>query len=265
MPAPTQPDQRFEIIDIIRGFALFGVLLANMVWTTQSYAVPEEHLANLSTSAIDQYVSALVTLLVEYKFYTIFSMLFGLGFALQLSSGVSKNQNVLPTYSRRLFILLIMGVGHGLLIWFGDILHVYALVGFVLILMRNLSDRTIFQLAIAIGVLVALLPFLNWLLVNNQMSESDEKAKRFNSFYSSKWSEYVAINWQFSYGEYTKLSLNFDGIVYWYLSVLWKFMIGFVMGRRLLLQDVDRYLKFYRRFLPWGLFIGLSGSIANIV
>jgi len=265
MPTPTQPSQRFEIIDIIRGFALFGVLLANMVWTTQSYAVPEEQLANLPTVAIDQCVSNLIKVLVDYKFYTIFSMLFGLGFALQLSSGVSKNQNVLPTYSKRLVILLIMGIGHALLIWFGDILHVYALVGFMLILMRNWSDRTIFRLAVGIGVLVALLPFLDWLLAINPMSGSDGIAERFTRLSSNKWSEYVAVNWQFSYGEYSKLSLKFDGIVYWYLSVLWKFMIGFVMGRRLLLQDVDRYLRFYRSFLPWGLFIGVSGSITNVV
>ncbi len=112
--SPISPTSRFDIVDIVRGFALFGVLLANMVWTTQWFAVTDAQRTALSTADIDRYVQLLVLLLVDFKFYTIFAMLFGLGFAMQLSRVADRRRNVNPVFVRRLTILFVIGVGHGL-------------------------------------------------------------------------------------------------------------------------------------------------------
>ena len=263
--APTPPDARFEIIDIVRGFALFGVLLANMVWTTQSFALTDGQRAALPSASIDRLASSLVTLLVDYKFYTLFSMLFGLGFAMQLSRAAGRSQKLLPVYARRLAILFFLGAAHGTLLWFGDILHTYALVGLVLILFRNRSDRVVLGWALGIAALVAVLPLLQWTAgavgtaeVGADAVGETAAAARFAALSGDSWSDIVDVNWGFHRDEYGHPSFGFDGIIYWYLSVLWKFLLGFFIGRRMLLQEAERHLGLFRRLLPWALGIGLA-------
>ena len=263
-PLPISPTSRFEIVDIVRGFALFGVLVANMVWTSQSFALTGVQRAALASADIDRYVLLLVELLVDYKFYTIFAMLFGLGFAMQLSRVADRRRNVNPVFMRRLTILFIIGIGHGLLLWFGDILHIYALVGFILILFRNRSDRVVAGWAFVIALLVALLPFIQWVtmagaLTNSVMGDKIE-AVRFVVLTSGSWSEVLGVNWTFNHDQYSHFDIGFDSTVYLYLSVLWKFLVGFVIGRRMLLQRAEEYLSTYRRLLPWAVAIGVAGN-----
>jgi uncharacterized protein len=72
-------------------------------------------------------------LLISHKFYAIFSLLFGLGLAIQLERGRARDAPVLGTYARRVLVLFAIGAVHALLIWSGDVLHIYALLGFLLI------------------------------------------------------------------------------------------------------------------------------------
>ena len=123
---PVAPTSRSLTLDALRGFALFGVLIVNLL---QAYSVVE--------SAADRNVALLVRLLGEGTFYPIFSFLFGLGFALQLRKG----EAALPLFRRRLSILLVIGLVHGVLIWYGDILTLYALVGFLLPRFRRASAQ----------------------------------------------------------------------------------------------------------------------------
>jgi uncharacterized protein len=258
---PTPPDVRFELVDIVRGFALFGVLLANMVWTTQWFTLTDTQRAALPTAGFDRIVQPFLLLLIDYKFYTLFSMLFGLGFAMQLSRAVERGRSVLPVYTRRLAILFLFGVAHAILLWFGDILHVYAVVGFVLLLFRNGSDRALLCWAFGIALAIALLPFFH-LVTGSAVAQTgaNEAATRFAILTGSNWQEVILLNWRFNLAEYTGPQLQFDTTVYWYLSVLSKFLIGFVIGRRMLLQQPERHLMLYRRLLPWALVVGLVGN-----
>ncbi|WP_411282032.1 DUF418 domain-containing protein [Gemmatimonas sp.] len=77
---------------------------------------------------------------VEGKFYSIFSLLFGLGLALQMQRGEERGRDPLPLFRRRLRVLMLIGLSHILLLWFGDILLFYALMGMVLIRLRHLDD-----------------------------------------------------------------------------------------------------------------------------
>ena len=143
---PTQSGERIPAIDILRGFALFGILLVNFPGSEAARG-----------GAVDDVVSKLLTLLVSCKFFTTFSFLFGLGFALQLLRAQSRGQRVVPVYIRRMLVLFLIGLGHAVLIWCGDILKMYAFMGIFLIPFRNRSAKVLLSaavLALAAGYLV---------------------------------------------------------------------------------------------------------------
>lgn len=148
---------RFEVLDALRGFALFGILLANILqWSAYAFMPPDQRLALAGVEGLRwQYFFHHV--FVDGKFYTIFSLLFGVGFALQLSRLERRGLDGLAIFRRRLLILLGIGLVHMVLIWDGDILTFYALIGLLLPLFRNWSDRA---LLIAAAALIFVAPFV---------------------------------------------------------------------------------------------------------
>ena len=135
---PSQPviaSERILALDVLRGFAMFGVLLAYCMWSLGT--APEE-----SWTKLDKALGALVNFAVDGKFYTILAFLFGLGFSIQLGRA-SSDAAAVDTYCRRLAILAGIGLVHALLLRNGDILLPYALTGFLLVPFRRASDRTI--------------------------------------------------------------------------------------------------------------------------
>ena len=137
--APLAGDERHAAMDAVRGCALLGIALMNI----EFFARPLQGVmlgfdANLSGP--DRAVGWLIAAFVQGKFWTLFSLLFGMGYALML-----KRADALPAdpefhrvYARRLGVLLLFGLLHATLLWAGDILVSYALGGFALLLLfRN--------------------------------------------------------------------------------------------------------------------------------
>src|SRR5215210_7814132 len=125
---PVAPAERVESIDILRGLALFGILAANI----RGFAAPAAvyFAPHLFFHAFpDKLAQAFIDAFVQGKFITIFAFLFGVGFAVQLERADARGARFTWTYVRRMLILFCFGLVHGLLIWFGDILLVYALTG----------------------------------------------------------------------------------------------------------------------------------------
>ena len=240
------------------------MLLANIIWTSQFFAVTDLQRAALPTAELDRIASLVIFMLVDYKFYTLFAMLFGLGFSMQLSRATRLSANPIPTYRRRLAILFLLGVAHGIFLWFGDILHIYALVGIILILLRDRSDKSLLILAGGLALFTSLTPFLEWLVAqvvsSNARVENLLEAEKFFTLTSGVWLDVVKLNWSHNVNDYLNSGFGFDSVSYLYLSVLWKFLIGFVAGRRMLLQKSDEYVAQYRRLLPWAATIGLLGN-----
>jgi uncharacterized protein len=139
LSGPTLASERNPVIDILRGFALFGILLVNFPGSE----------AGRSGSA-DDAVRRLLSILVSGKFYTTFSFLFGLGFALQLLRARSRGKRVVPVYVRRMLVLFLIGLGHAVLIWQGDVLMIYAFMGLFLIPLRNWPARVLLPLAVVV-------------------------------------------------------------------------------------------------------------------
>ena len=144
---PTTAKERHVILDALRGLALLGIALANFpefaLWTFLS---ADEQQA-MKTAGIDEVVRHLQYLLVDGKFYTIFSLLFGVGFSLILS------RHPVSLFVLRMLILAVIGFCHLMFIWSGDILLLYACGGLLLPLFIRLKDRTLLTVAVALIVL----------------------------------------------------------------------------------------------------------------
>ena len=145
---PVSNAERHHVLDALRGFALFGIFLANIRFFSGWEFLGEEQRDALAPGGY-QLIEFLHLVLIDGKFYTLFAFLFGLGFALQLQRLEGRGAAATRIYLRRTTILLAFGLIHLFAFWLGDILTPYALLGFVLLAIRKWSDRS---LLIASGI-----------------------------------------------------------------------------------------------------------------
>ena len=118
---PVSLSERILFIDVLRGMALFGILAANM----RAFVAPLDAYGDIGLlfhSRADVLAQAFIDWFFQGKFISIFSFLFGLGFAIQLSRAETRGVRFLKLYPRRLLALALFGIIHGILIWSGDIL-----------------------------------------------------------------------------------------------------------------------------------------------
>ena len=139
---PTSLSERILFIDVLRGMALFGILAANM----RAFFAPIDvygYIQVLYHGRADVLAQGFVDAFIQGKFITIFSFLFGMGFAIQMTRAEARGVRFLGFYPRRLLALALFGLIHGILIWGGDILLTYALSGAILLLFRNRQQKTL--------------------------------------------------------------------------------------------------------------------------
>ena len=141
---PVDPKKRIDILDILRGFALLGIIFNNILYFSGYSFIPFSHLSQFPDFQVNEKIFHFLDIIITAKFYTLFSILFAVGFYLQLSKYREDTIKFLGTYRRRLFILLVIGLIHGLF-WFGDILFLYSIIGFILILFRNVKTKNLLQ------------------------------------------------------------------------------------------------------------------------
>ncbi len=141
MIQPTTLRQRHLILDALRGMALLGICLANYPEFSLYTFLDSSVTAAMPTAPVDTVVKYLQYIFIDGKFYTLFSILFGIGFSLMLTNAREKGINGLRIFYRRMAILLLIGLIHLVFLWAGDILILYAFVGFFLPLFRKLSDK----------------------------------------------------------------------------------------------------------------------------
>lgn len=150
--APSKSTDRILDIDILRGFALFGVLLVNIFY----FNAPDAYLSVYYSHYRDP-----LNMIVMYardwfftgKFYPIFSFLFGLGFHIQFVKALQKKSTPYAFLRRRLFLLLLFGLAHIIFVWENDILFIYAIFGFALHTMAERSSKFILRTALVLYVI----------------------------------------------------------------------------------------------------------------
>ena len=151
-PTPVAPSERIEAIDVVRGFAVLGILLMNILAFGLPFQAYSDPSADGATQGIDFSAFVGVELFAEGVFRALFSMLFGAGVAILATGERAKSAGI---YYRRQFLLLGFGLlDTFVLLWTGDILVLYALVGLVLYPMRNWRPKALF---IASGIVFAYL------------------------------------------------------------------------------------------------------------
>jgi uncharacterized protein len=165
--AATPVRDRVLALDVLRGIAVGGILLANVIVFFGLTFLSRERAAALSHTTADHIAVLFEHVFVDQKFYSIFSLLFGIGFGVQLSRG---GDVAVPRFKRRLRILLAIGAIHAFLIWAGDILMLYALLGFTLPWFARKSDESLIRWSaglLATPTALYLIVFVVWFFVGS--------------------------------------------------------------------------------------------------
>ncbi|WP_369938229.1 DUF418 domain-containing protein [Xanthomonas tesorieronis] len=193
LPIPTHA--RVAAIDVLRGVALFGVLSVNLITEFRVSLFQQFLPSPMEGSRLDRMVDAIVSIGMESKAFALFSLLFGIGLAIQFERLAAKKQR-LSLLVRRLLVLLGFGILHLCFVWNGDILTEYALVGLIALPFLHVSNRTLVA-ACAVALLVyAAMP--SW-LPDGFLGPDEAGLRRYvhvaTSVYASgTWSEIVRFN-----------------------------------------------------------------------
>lgn len=278
LTTPLPKSQRVGYLDILRGMAILFIYLANVQFFSGYYFLSETQMASYSTASLDRWLYELNFLLVDGKFYSIFSILSGIGFVVQYNK-FRKNRGSFPAFfSRRMLGLLFIGSLHLFLFWLGDILAIYALVGLILILFRNTSNKNLLRWA---AVLIVL-PVLHWAAM--YLTDSFYFIPIFAAFGRYGYSispelftnpaEGVYIINEISYLQMTSLSEWFQlnigrsmirlALVLQegrFFKVLGLFLLGIWAGRQILDHDLLSNNRFLKKVLFWGFLVGLPMNI----
>ncbi|MDX1436392.1 MAG: hypothetical protein R3335_06260, partial [Anaerolineales bacterium] len=234
--APVEPESRYTYIDILRGFAVFGILVANMASYSGRSSLP-----GVFAESLDQWIVNLSRFFVEAKFYSLFSLLFGWGMALQMRRAHARGTKFVPVYVRRMLGLLLIGMLHGIFIWTGDILTLYAILGLLLLLFRNLSPRRI----LLASVLFLLLRIVLTLPAGPIGSLQDAYANATSFMRGDTFPDSLFASG--TYWEITRLRFQeFMGANSWLLyfigPVFSMFLLGLYIGKRRIVEEREKHL-----------------------
>ncbi len=271
---PVAADQRLEHLDILRGFALLGILAVNMEYFTRPILVIALG-GDPGLSGPDRAVDWAIGALAEGKFYALFSVLFGAGFALLWEKSAAAGGGFYGLYLRRLGILALIGLAHGTLVWSGDILLVYALCGFVMTLL--FSRTAVSRLPKWMVVFVAVPVVLNWLfLISFEMSKADpaghenlrEMLATNKASLAAKIDKAAGVYGAGSWLEVTgqrvaDFRYTVSHALFWVPPVLGFFLLGRWLMASGKLRDPDGSHRFFRRWTAIGFLAGGTLSLAG--
>jgi uncharacterized protein len=272
---PVPRCDRIETLDVVRGFALFGILLVNMElfsWPVHDVLMGKE----VWTAPVDVITDHAVRFFAEGKFYALFSFLFGLGAMLQMERTEARQVKFAGFFCRRMLVLLGIGLLHSFLIWEGDILTVYALLGFLLLAFRKRKPKTLLVWAAICLITPILIYGLIWLLIA-LVSLLPEAARVIEQEMAKADAEYARLTQEnlrvFARGSVAEVFLQRARNVAFLWQVTWfgvpmvfaMFLLGLYAGRRRLFSEVEGNLGFIRRLLSWGLCVGVPVSVIYVI
>lgn len=272
---PTLPANRIQSLDVLRGMAIFGILMVNMpLMNSPMITIISD--VKLWADMPNIIATGFIKLFFESKFYVLFSLLFGYGFYLFLNKSMPENKSVIPVYRRRLFFLLLFGIAHMVLLWPGDILIFYALFGFSLLLFRKSPDKKLLRWALGFIllpiILNAIIVFFIFLAGFSPEAKAEMEAefaqnslevtaiiyKALEIYPAGSFSEIVNMR-------LTEYGMLLPGVVFFYPNVLAMFLLGQYAARKGYLHNTVRHIGFFRKLFRYGLLIGLPLNIIYAV
>lgn len=261
-PGPVDPGKRIEAVDMIRGFALFGVLLVNM-YNFGAYSP-------VWAATEDRIAFSVMRFFFETKSWRLFSFLFGLGFSIQLMRARARGSRFVATYLRRLAILFVIGMVHALF-YDGDILMLYAELGLVLALFYKAPPRFVLVLAVALLAVFPVGRAVRSVVTGDTAAVAAapvdleaarrriEEARRTHPYSVGSMAEVMEVNAEAIPPVPTGNPLGPESS----LAFFAMFLLGLYVGRRRIFHDLERHLPLVRGTLRWGLGIGVVGMIVE--
>lgn len=268
--SPVTSTEREIFMDVLRGFAILGIFIANLGSGFSGFREEAGLTGPYLLGDWDHKMAFLHRMFIEGKFYSIFSLLFGWGLAMQFIRGEQRGINTVPTVRRRLMFMLLLGAIH-LMIWPGDIVFFYALLAFVFLPFRKMSDKKM----LATGLILVLSPILlyaakaQWPWLNAPSGflfqtgqEIDKKILGISS--EAEYHAFVKTA-----GWWDLLKGNVAGFFYRYgylffvsriPKVLGLFFIGYGLGRSGFYQNITKHKNTLYWILGAGLLIGLPAN-----
>ncbi|MCC5928087.1 MAG: DUF418 domain-containing protein [Cyclobacteriaceae bacterium] len=271
---PVSPDRRIHLLDALRGFALLGILMVNM---PLMYGPMTQVLGGADPNAgMSEIIGqSFIKFFFEGKFYVLFSFLFGYGFWIFMNKSMPEGASIVPVYRRRILILFLIGIAHMLLLWAGDILIIYALFGFLLILFRKSSDKKVRKWAIGFALLpvvinILMVGFIELFRMVPEARESIEAGleqgkveiyqllEQASAVYSNgSFAEIIAIRWI----EYKAL---LPGLLFFYPVVMAMFLTGILLARKQYLNNFMQHANMVKRIFFLSLIFGIVFNIPFI-
>ena len=236
---PTEKKDRAIVVDVIRGFALIGVLIAN--FTSYVDQQTPEPILNSISSSLDRFLMNFNSVFLEWKFMTLFSILFGYGFGLILENLEKKNINPDFFFVKRMFWLFVFGVIHSIF-WWGDVLNLYAMSGILLLLFRNKSNKTILSCALLFMLVIPV--FISYLFHNQPETFTDaDILGLYNKYKQGTLTEIFKFNINFYYRMFIVSGSNVHDII----ETLGRFLFGYFLLRIRFFHLVETKISTFKK------------------
>jgi uncharacterized protein len=279
---PLSTSDRILFLDVLRGLAIFFIFVANTPMFLGSAFYQDALKESFSTFNLDYWVDMFVLVFVGGKFYSIFALLFGIGLVVQQRSAARNGINFKPFFARRLSGLLLIGLIHLFFLWLGDILALYAVIGFILLWMVDFSDRKLLIWATVLLFMplvhIAILGFTGFFYPIWFFETFDIYAQSYG-IPMSDWmgngqetTDPLTMLAVTDFGLFIKLNLIsplirvgdllFDGRIF---KVLAMFLIGIWAGRHIFEKDLLNNVPFLKKIAIWGFVIGVPANIMRAV
>ena len=268
-PRPTAPGERHLFFDLLRGAALLGIALVNVQLMSVPYEIAHGEL-RLWTDPLNTSVQGVVRFLFESTAFALFSLLFGAGFQRLMQRRAEHPGAGLGTYGRRIAALAVLGIAHVVLLWFGDVLLLYAGGGVVLLAFRKCRERTLWAWAGGCLVLplVALSGFAAlWqgAMAADAQGSAEAWIEAYNAAAWESGQAYIEAYRHGTFGEIVSARLSEYGFALWTLpffgpQIFAAMLIGVALERRGVLAEPERHGRFFKRMFWMALPVAVVGK-----
>jgi uncharacterized protein len=261
--SPVAAHERIDVLDVLRGAALLGILTANMRGFNGPFAAYFDH-SLMWTDPVSRTAQGFVDLFVSGKFITLFSFMFGIGFAIQMERAEARGIESIRFYVNRLTVLLLFGLVHSVFIWWGDILVPYAVLGFGLLMFRESTQETVLRWAItlyvypiAVAGLMLAMQLAGLPMPGPEPTTPEELQRMIGVYAGGSYASIVGEN-------VAVLPFNVVALVFFYPRILGVFLFGLWVWRAGIIRDLAARTALLRRCQFHGLWVGLVFNAATV-